>query len=669
MAWTGAILLTLALGLGHVTGAHWTHSTDLDPNYSVFWTPGEEDITFEVQVRTLGYVGFGFSADGQMAGADMITGWVRDNQVFFQDRYARERAEPELDSSQDYELLLGYENGTHTVIRFRRRYDTCDPHDFRITNDTMRMLYAYHTDDPASRPGSKLGTLSYHGPIQRGFRSLYLMERVNLEEPVPRDLLSWDLRNPVVTLPASEDTLYWCKIFKLPSVKRKHHMIKYEPLHAPGNRAYMHHVIVYECQGSEAEFEVHAKDRGQVCYQSSMPPIFFNCNNVVIAWGIGSEGFSFPPEAGYPLDPDLGPKYFMMETHYNNPAQDADVTDTSGIRVYYTASLRRHDAGVLSVGLDPNWRHIIPPGQPEVVSEGHCISACTRQTVPPQGIDIFGVALHTHLIGRKVRLRQIRDGVEYTPITTDNNYDFSYQEYRRLQNPVKVYPGDHLIAQCVYNSEGRTTITLGGLTTREEMCLVFALYYPRIDLSLCHSLPSLPTVLHSLGIQELWPGSNPVRIKSPPELADMTLESRLVTYDWENHFKSFQEATRKGSFKPLCWMKKPTLLPGTENFEAYYPNITKPYEDVDTCHNRRSKPHRRKKPGEGQTESGDHGAGETSEEDAANYVDGEDEDKTKVYSSISLQESSRLNSSTRSRSSSDLFMFVLAYCILLAFRR
>ena len=41
----------------------------------------------------------------------------------------------------------------------------------------------------------------------------------------------------------------------------------------------------------------------------------------------------------------------------------------------------------------------------------------------------------------------------------------------------------------------------------------------------------------------------------------MTLENRLVTYDWENHFKSFQDATRKGSFKPLCWMKKSTLLP------------------------------------------------------------------------------------------------------------
>ena len=84
MVWMWAVLLTVTLGLGHVTGAHWTHSVDLDPNFTVFWTPGAEDITFEVQVRTLGYIGLGFSADGQMPGADMVTGWVRDNQVFFQ---------------------------------------------------------------------------------------------------------------------------------------------------------------------------------------------------------------------------------------------------------------------------------------------------------------------------------------------------------------------------------------------------------------------------------------------------------------------------------------------------------------------------------------------------------------------------------------------------------
>jgi hypothetical protein len=63
----------------------------------------------------------------------------------------------------------------------------------------MRLLYAYYSDDPTPRPGSKLGALSYHGPTQRGFRSLYLMEKVNLEEPLPRDVLFWDLRNPAVS--------------------------------------------------------------------------------------------------------------------------------------------------------------------------------------------------------------------------------------------------------------------------------------------------------------------------------------------------------------------------------------------------------------------------------------------------------------------------------------
>lgn len=41
--------------------------------------------------------------------------------------------EPEVDPSQDYQLLLGYENSTHTVLRFRRRLDTCDHHDIPIT--------------------------------------------------------------------------------------------------------------------------------------------------------------------------------------------------------------------------------------------------------------------------------------------------------------------------------------------------------------------------------------------------------------------------------------------------------------------------------------------------------------------------------------------------------
>lgn len=70
-----------------------------------------------------------------------------------------------------------------------------------------------------------------------------------------------------------------------------------------------------------------------------------------------TQGFSFPLEAGYALDSQQA-KFYMMETHYNNPMNGADSikstnrqkADNSGLKLYYTNNLRKHDAGVLSIG-------------------------------------------------------------------------------------------------------------------------------------------------------------------------------------------------------------------------------------------------------------------------------------------------------------------------------
>lgn len=56
-------------------------------------------------------------------------------------------------------------------------------------------------------------------------------------------------------------------------------------------------------------------------------------------------------------------------------------------------------------------------------------------------------------------------------------------------------------------------------------------------------------------------GSNPVLIALPPELAGMSLEMRLVTYDWRNQFDAFQQVTQHGSFKAICWDAKNALMP------------------------------------------------------------------------------------------------------------
>lgn len=61
----------------------WDHVVDLDQNYQLLWTVREPDIIFEVQVRTHGYIGFGFSRDGTIYGADVFIGWIDNGHIFF----------------------------------------------------------------------------------------------------------------------------------------------------------------------------------------------------------------------------------------------------------------------------------------------------------------------------------------------------------------------------------------------------------------------------------------------------------------------------------------------------------------------------------------------------------------------------------------------------------
>jgi len=100
---------------------------------------------------------------------------------------------------------------------------------------------------------------------------------------------------------------------------------------------------------------------------------------------------------------------------------------------------------------------------------------------------VFANLLHAHLIGSKLRTRHFRNGVELEPIQEDNNYDFDFQEQRYLPKERIIKSGDYLLTECVYDSRQRTRLTLGGLSSREEMCLSFLVYYPKVQLTTCLS--------------------------------------------------------------------------------------------------------------------------------------------------------------------------------------
>lgn len=82
------LLVLLLLGVGTTTtpvlAIYWDHAVYLNDDFRLLWSLKQQDITFEVQVRTGGYVGLGFSADGAQAGADIAVGWIDQGQTYFQ---------------------------------------------------------------------------------------------------------------------------------------------------------------------------------------------------------------------------------------------------------------------------------------------------------------------------------------------------------------------------------------------------------------------------------------------------------------------------------------------------------------------------------------------------------------------------------------------------------
>lgn len=73
-----------------------------------------------------------------------------------------------------------------------------------------------------------------------------------------------------------------------------------------------------------------------------------------------------------------------------------------------------------------------------------------QQIFPEDGIKIVSATLHSHVAGRKMKLRHVRDGIELERIVEDDNYDFNYQQVRQLANETVVLPGDYMITDCAY---------------------------------------------------------------------------------------------------------------------------------------------------------------------------------------------------------------------------
>ncbi|CAF3621444.1 unnamed protein product [Rotaria sp. Silwood1] len=465
----------------------YNHSVELKTNIAdLWWTTNElkQEILFELHIHTTGWIALGISPSGGMNGADISVGWVDQlGNVYIQDRYAYSTITPIVDNTtQDWFALQGREQNGWTAIQFKRLFDTCDTMDVSIKSGTNNLIYAYGLIDP-------INDITYH-ETRRGSRTLSL--RSYNDPPLESKFIQFDyidfrLNNYIIP---SIDTTYYCKIYKTPTnYSSKRHVIANKFLIESTNQNFIHHILMYECN-SMVQFNDSNLPEG-ICHDIESQ-IELCRINIATAWAVGGDYMTeYPEEAGYPIGDNFQIKYYLIETHFNNPNQISNITDSSGIRFYISNQLRQYDIGYLTFGTDIMATSLaIPPNVQNFIVDSYCPINATN--IPKSGITVISAFPHAHLQGRSISTKIIRNKTAIQYLFNGELFDFNYQFEHRFTQPIKLYSGDEFATRCVYNTMNKTRITLGGESVHDEMCLHIFTYYPRMnDTSICLNMISI----------------------------------------------------------------------------------------------------------------------------------------------------------------------------------
>jgi hypothetical protein len=119
-----------------------------------------QEITFNMDVGTAGWIGLGFSKDGLMTGSDIIIGYIDSNgKPIVTDRHAIGRYLPPLDTdlggSSDLTNIQGSYKNKRSNITFTRKLSCKDKFDYNITlGQKIFLLFSLRdTGNPSTENG------------------------------------------------------------------------------------------------------------------------------------------------------------------------------------------------------------------------------------------------------------------------------------------------------------------------------------------------------------------------------------------------------------------------------------------------------------------------------------------------------------------------------------
>lgn len=189
----------------------------------------------------------------------------------------------------------------------------------------------------------------------------------------------------------------------------------------------------------------------------------------------------------------------------------------------------------------------------------------------------------------KILVRHFRGKSELPYLAEENNYDFNFQDFQRFDEKRVILPGDQITVECTYNTESLERPMFGGLSTKEEMCMVFLVYFPRMKgVRTCLSglTPQTVMKLSSVGqVASIDENDMNPTVVLPREHANEKLSAYVLESDWTFANLSEHELSyliRYAPQKSQCFWRKIEGIEGMEGMEEItqlisYPRLDRPY--------------------------------------------------------------------------------------------
>ncbi|XP_078811748.1 peptidyl-glycine alpha-amidating monooxygenase B isoform X1 [Oryzias latipes] len=262
---------------------------------------------------------------------------------------------------------------------------------------------------------------------------------------------SMDLRMPGVS-PSNSDT-YLCMAFPVPT-NQDSYIVDFIP-HASMNT--VHHMILFGCQSPSSASS--SWDCGGALGTCKDDP------SIMYAWARNAPPTKLPKDVGFRVGKGSGMSYFVLQVHYGDVSAFRDHhRDCSGLTLRMTSKPQPFVAGIyLLMSVDT----VIPPGKTVTNAD----VACDYASYP---IYPFAFRTHTHRLGKVVSGYRIRNG-KWTLIGRQSPQ--LPQAFYPVNTELSVQYGDTVAARCVFTGEGRTSETVIGGTSDDEMCNFYMMYY------------------------------------------------------------------------------------------------------------------------------------------------------------------------------------------------